>query len=197
MALREEYKKNGLPDESLLRPVETYGPVNGITIIDEDITLMDVDCIVNAANSTLLGGGGVDGAIHRVAGPELLAECRTLGGCRTGEAKITGGYRLKAKYIMHTVGPIYQKDDDQLLADCYRNCMQLAAECGVQSIAFPAISVGKFSFPKQKAMEMAMDTVLGWKHEHPENEMKVYFCCVDNRVFQCAKQALNERIGIY
>ena len=154
-----------------------------ITIEQGDITKLDCDCIVNAANRSLLGGGGVDGAIHRAAGPELLAECRTLHGCRTGEAKITKGYRLKAKYIIHTVGPIYSDaaQDAVLLADCYRNSLDLAQENGIHSIAFPAISTGVYGYPLEDATEIAVNTVTHWLEEHPETGMQVIFCCFDAR----------------
>lgn len=154
-----------------------------ITVEQGDITKLDCDCIVNAANRSLLGGGGVDGAIHRAAGPELLAECRTLHGCHTGEAKITKGYRLKAKYIIHTVGPIYSGtvQDAELLADCYRNSLNLAKEHGIHSIAFPAISTGVYGYPLEEATEIAVNTVAQWLEAHPEAEMQVIFCCFDAR----------------
>ena len=156
---------------------------NQIQVVQGDITKLDCDCIVNAANRSLLGGGGVDGAIHRAAGPELLAECRTLHGCRTGEAKITKGYRLKAKYIIHTVGPIYSgtAEDAAQLADCYRNSLDLAKEHDVHSIAFPAISTGVYGYPLEDATEIAVKTVAQWLKDHADYAMQVIFCCFDAR----------------
>ena len=154
-----------------------------IQVVQGDITKLDCDCIVNAANRSLLGGGGVDGAIHRAAGPELLAECRTLHGCRTGEAKITKGYRLKAKYIIHTVGPIYSgtAEDAAQLADCYRNSLNLAKEHDVHSIAFPAISTGVYGYPLEDATEIAVKTVAQWLEAHADYAVQVIFCCFDAR----------------
>ena len=156
---------------------------NQIHVEQGDITKLDCDGIVNAANRSLLGGGGVDGAIHRAAGPELLAECRTLHGCRTGEAKITKGYRLRAKYIIHTVGPIYSgtAEDAAQLADCYRNSLNLAKEHDVHSIAFPAISTGVYGYPLEDATEIAAKTVAQWLEDHADYAMQVIFCCFDAR----------------
>lgn len=157
-----------------------------LEIVQGDITKLNCDCIVNAANRSLLGGGGVDGAIHRAAGPELLAECRTLHGCRTGEAKITKGYRLKAKYIIHTVGPIYSgtPEDAVQLADCYHNSLELAKTYDIHSIAFPAISTGVYGYPLDAATQIAVDTVTDWLQSHADYDMRVIFCCFDARTEQ-------------
>ncbi len=133
-----------------------------IAIVQGDITRLAVDAIVNAANSSLLGGGGVDGAIHRAAGPELLAACRTLGGCPTGEARITGGYRLPARHVIHTVGPVWQggsRGEDELLGRCYRSSLALAVQHGLRTVAFPAISTGAYGFPIRRASRIALDEV--------------------------------------
>lgn len=136
--------------------------LNKLTVLQGDITRIEVDAIVNAANSSLLGGGGVDGAIHRAAGPGLLAECRTLGGCPTGEARITGGYNLPARHVIHTVGPVYrrqaQAESARLLGNCYRNCLALAEQHQVKTIAFPAISCGVYGYPLEEACRVAVRT---------------------------------------
>ena len=148
-----------------------------------DITTLECDAIVNAANKSLLGGGGVDGAIHRVAGPELLNECRTLNGCETGEAKITKGYCLPARNVIHTVGPIYSGNDSdaRLLAACYRNSLDLAKENNLHSIAFPAISTGVYGYPLAEATEVAVKTVKEWLNRNNDYAMDITFCCFDKR----------------
>ena len=148
-----------------------------------DITTLGCDAIVNAANKSLLGGGGVDGAIHRAAGPELLKECRTLNGCETGEAKITKGYRLPARYVIHTVGPIYSgnESDAILLAACYRNSLDLAKKNNLHSIAFPAISTGVYGYPLADATRVAVTTVQDWISRNNDYSMDITFCCFDQR----------------
>ncbi len=150
-----------------------------IKIITGDITKQPVDAIVNAANTSLLGGGGVDGAIHDAAGPELLAECRTLGGCKTGQAKITGGYKLPAKYVIHTVGPVWQGGDHgehELLANCYRNCLKLAVDHDIKTIAFPSISTGVYGFPIEKASEIALAEISKFLQGNDTVESVIIVC---------------------
>lgn len=153
-----------------------------ITIVREDITTLDCDAIVNAANHTLLGGGGVDGAIHRAAGPKLLDECRNLNGCNTGEAKITRGYNLPARYVIHTVGPVYSgSDEDSIrLSDCYTNSLDLAREHSVHSIAFPAISTGVYGYPQEEAASVAYQTVRKWLKNNQDYDIEIIFCCFDS-----------------
>ncbi|HOI28196.1 MAG TPA: O-acetyl-ADP-ribose deacetylase [Melioribacteraceae bacterium] len=157
--------------------------MGNIEIILGDITELKVDAIVNAANRTLLGGGGVDGAIHRAAGKELLDECRVLGGCETGLAKITGGYNLPARFVIHTVGPVWQggnKNEDKLLEDCYRNSLQLAVEKGIKSIAFPAISTGSYSFPIERATKIAIRCVKNFLTNNDSIEKVIFVCFSSN-----------------
>lgn len=166
--------------------------MNRIALIQGDITKLEVDAIVNAANSSLLGGGGVDGAIHRAAGPELLAECRELDGCETGNAKITNGYHLPARFVIHTVGPIWNDgyhDEPELLASCYRKSLKLAVKNGIKTIAFPNISTGVYHFPKKRAANIALETVSDFLAKDSTIE-KVFFCAFDDENYQLYKQLI-------
>ena len=161
-------------------------------VVGGDITELEVDAIVNAANESLLGGGGVDGAIHRAAGPGLLEECRKIGGCPTGEARITAGHRLPARHVIHTVGPVWRGGDageEALLASCYRRSLEIAAEHGLRSIAFPAISTGVYGYPPELAAPLAVTTVAGFLRDEA-SEMVVTFCCFGERSRSLHQQAL-------
>ncbi len=163
-----------------------------IEIVSGDITKLAVDAIVNAANESLLGGGGVDGAIHRAAGPELLAECRTLGGCPTGEARMTGGYRLPAKHVIHTVGPMWRgggRGEEAMLAACYRRSLELAADHGLESIAFPAISTGIYGYPPEQAARIAV-AAIGETLEGRDRPRRVILCCFSEESAAVLRAAL-------
>jgi O-acetyl-ADP-ribose deacetylase (regulator of RNase III) len=167
-----------------------------IVVVEGDITEQNVDAIVNAANTSLLGGGGVDGAIHRAAGPELLAECRTLQGCPTGDAKLTRGYRLPARWVIHTVGPVWRgghEFEDELLANCYRRSLEVAVQNGVRSVAFPAISTGIYGFPLERATRIAAREVRAFLEKNPALE-KVLFVCFDSRTRNCYQRVLAESL---
>ncbi len=163
--------------------------ISTIEIFKGDITKLKVDAIVNAANSSLLGGGGVDGAIHRAAGPKLLEECRKLNGCKTGEAKITKGYNLPANFVIHTVGPVWNGgnyNEDELLTNCYLNSLKLAVENKIKSIAFPAISTGVYGFPLERAAQIAIKTVNKFI-QSDKSIQKIIFVCFDDRTYQTYK----------
>ena len=165
-----------------------------LEIAEGDITEQKVDAIVNAANTSLLGGGGVDGAIHRAAGPELLAECRTLGGCPTGEARLTRGYRLPARWVIHTVGPVWhdgKKHEDELLASCYRRTLAVAVENGVHTLAFSAISTGVYGFPLERATRIAVRETRAFLEKNPSLE-RIIFVCFDQRTRECYQRVLAE-----
>lgn len=165
-----------------------------IVVVQGDITLLAIDAIVNAANSSLLGGGGVDGAIHSAAGPELLTECRELDGCLTGQVKITGGYRLPARYVIHTVGPVWQggaHQEAELLASCYRESLQLAASHALRSIAFPAISTGVFGFPFERAAQIAVSEISAFLRREAALE-RVILCCFSASDAEVYRRLLND-----
>jgi O-acetyl-ADP-ribose deacetylase (regulator of RNase III) len=190
-------------DEQLQRLVAVKVPHRRLILADRvrvvrgDITRLDVDAIVNAANESLLGGGGVDGAIHRAAGPGLLTECHRLGGCPRGAARLTGGYRLLAKYVIHAVGPVYEtgrEGEADLLRSCYRKSLRLAAEQKLWTVAFPCISTGAFGYPKEEACQIATEAVLGWlgRNEYPR---QVTFCCYEPEDADCYRRALRDSLG--
>ncbi len=165
-----------------------------LELVQGDITKQDVDAIVNAANSSLLGGGGVDGAIHRAAGAELLEECRTLGGCETGSAKITRGYKLKARHVIHAVGPVYRDGkhgEPALLVSAYRMCLELASQNACASIAFPAISTGVYGYPMEDAARIAFRTIIDYLSEHPEIQL-VRYVLYDARAFETHARVLEQ-----
>jgi O-acetyl-ADP-ribose deacetylase (regulator of RNase III) len=165
-----------------------------LELLQGDITEQDTDAIVNAANNSLLGGGGVDGAIHRAAGPQLLAECRTLDGCETGEAKFTKGYKLKARHVIHTVGPIYHSDGQrapELLASCYRRSLEVASENKLKSVAFPSISTGAYGYPLEEAAPIALKTVIDYLKAHPDIQL-VRFVLFGNDAYQAYEKALKD-----
>ena len=169
-----------------------------IEIVEGDITRLQVDAIVNAANTSLLGGGGVDGAIHRAAGPGLLEECRTLGGCPTGEARITGGHRLPSRWVIHTVGPIWRGGDqgeDDLLGNCYRNSLALAVQQGIKTIAFPAISTGAYGFPRDRAARIAVNQVKSFL-EHNTTLERVMLVAFGVAAYEDYQEAVRESTGL-
>jgi O-acetyl-ADP-ribose deacetylase (regulator of RNase III) len=171
--------------------------VQRIRVVDGDITLQAVDAIVNAANSTLLGGGGVDGAIHRAAGPDLLEECRALGGCPTGEARLTRGHKLRARFVIHTVGPVWKggvEGERELLERCYRAALSIAAMEGLGSIAFPAISTGAYGFPQVEAARIATSTVVGWARARPLPET-IHLVCFGQKSLELHTEALARAVG--
>jgi O-acetyl-ADP-ribose deacetylase (regulator of RNase III) len=177
----------------------TQSLLNRLAVVEGDITRQSVEAIVNAANTTLLGGGGVDGAIHRAAGPELLAECRTLGGCATGQAKITKGYRLAAKWVIHTVGPVWRdgkRGEEELLASCYRSCFTLVEQHGIRTVAFPSISTGAYGFPMEQAARIAVTEAKSFLERNTTVE-KILLVCFGRNPFDIHVHAVNEIVGLH
>jgi len=177
--------------------MSTISVASRLAVVEGDITGQQVEAIVNAANASLLGGGGVDGAIHRAAGPELLAECRTLGGCPTGQAKLTRGYRLPAKWVIHTVGPVWRDGahgEDELLASCYRNSLALAAQKGIKTIAFPSISTGAYGFPMERAARLAVRECKAFLEQNQTVD-KVVLVCFGQKALEDCREAMREIVG--
>jgi len=189
-------KGNQVVDLTLILQLHPFMEKDCLNITKGDITLLDVDAIVNAANESLLGGGGVDGAIHRAAGPDLLTECRQVGGCPTGEARITSGYRLPARFVIHTVGPIWRggkMGEPELLAECYRNSLELAHKKGLKSIAFPSISTGVYSYPVELASSIAIQTIMEWCRKTTETPLqKITMVCFDEITENAYRKSLEE-----
>ena len=184
MALRETFRTGGIPDAEEIPEEMLFGSARDIYVVYGDITQSKCECIVNTANETLSAESGLNDAVFRAAGPEMGEACRQFGGCPVGEAKLTPGYRLKARWVIHAVGPHYGvENDEELLRSAYRSSLDIARENGIRSIAFPAISAGKFSYPKKEATRIAVETISAWKDEHPKYEIKVVFTCVDARMF--------------
>ena len=187
------WDKKMMLSKQMMPVILGFIPKSHLNIVPGSVVDMHVGAIVNAANNSLLGGGGVDGAIHQAAGPELLRECRTLNGCQTGDAKITAAYNIRhADYIIHTVGPIYSgtAEDERLLASCYTRSLDLAAEHGCSSIAFPGISTGVYGYPKDEAAKVSLKATLEWMKSHPEYVMNVYFCCYSQREVDAYERAI-------
>lgn len=185
------------PKDMISKMIEMANKVrvkNQIYLALGDISALNCECIVNAANSTLLGGGGVDGAIHRAAGIKLLEECKTLGGCECGDAKLTKGYNLKAKYVIHTVGPMYSNkpEDSELLRSCYLKSLDLARNNHIHTIAFPAISTGAYGYPMREATQIALDSVVEWFNANKKYGMNVIFCCYDESALDVYKELTNK-----
>jgi O-acetyl-ADP-ribose deacetylase (regulator of RNase III) len=177
-------------------PMKVQVNQSTLELVEGDITRQNVDAIVNAANSSLLGGGGVDGAIHRAAGPELLAACRPLGGCPTGQAKITPGFRLKARWVIHAVGPVYrggQQGEAELLASAYRASLELASENGAGSVAFPAISTGVYGYPMEEAADISLQTAIDYLQAHTDIEL-VRFVLFGQRAYHVFEKVLRQKV---
>lgn len=185
MALREKFRQEGIP-ENTAAVSDTVLHFGNIALTDGDITGLNTDCIVCAATSPdLRPGAGLDGAIHREAGPELLEACLSLDGCQTGEAKLTRGFKLKSPFVIHTIGPVYRTENaEELLKRCYCSCLNLALESDLHSISFPIISTGKFRFPKKLAAQIAVSSVREWLIHHPDSDMQIFFSCVVHELFE-------------
>ena len=184
MALRKRYREHGLPDGSAQRPIRTFGPIQGISVTDEAIVDLQVECIVNATDNRLTADSSVSGDIYRVGGPAFLRQCQSIGWCETGGAVLTAGDALSTQYVIHTAGPVCQRDDPALLRQCYCRCMDLAKEAGIRRIAFPPISTGRFCFPKEMAARYAVEALLNWVEENPDGPIDIILSCEDALIFE-------------